>query len=237
MTRPSRILGIDVGGSGLKAAIVDANGKILGRRVRVKTPHPGPPDVIVPALVELAGKLGRFDHIAIGFPGYVKRGRVITAPNLGTEAWAGYPLAETLARKLGKPAKLANDADMQGLAAIEGTGLELAITLGTGFGSSWFRDGELLPHMELAHYPARHGGDYDAYLGDKTRKKIGSAKWNKRVQKTLATLATVFNYDHLYIGGGNAHRIKFKLPPRVSLVSNDDGLKGGAWLWHARTKA
>jgi polyphosphate glucokinase len=229
-----KILAIDIGGTGLKAAIVDVNGKFVSRRLRVKTPkHPGPKK-IVPALVALVKPLKSYDHISIGFPGYVKGGKVVTAPNLSTKAWAGYALAHVLEKKLGKPAQLHNDADVQGLAVIKGKGLELVCTLGTGFGTAWFRDGELMPHMELAHMPIHHKSDFDGYIGEREREKIGDKEWNKRVKKLLPVLHTVMNYDHLYLGGGNSRRIDFKLPKNVTLVSNDAGMEGSAFVWHPK---
>ncbi|HEY5347130.1 MAG TPA: ROK family protein [Rhizomicrobium sp.] len=229
-----RILGIDVGATGIKVGIIDAKGAFIIPKIRIKTPHPCPPRVLIDTLLEMIAKFPKYDHIAVGFPGYVRDGKVVTAPNLGTKDWAGFPLAATLARKLGKPARLANDADMQGLAVIKGNGLEFVITLGTGFGTAWFRDAQLLPHMELAHLPIHREGDYDEYIGDATRKKIGNKDWIKRVEKTIAVMKVVFNYDHLYIGGGNARHLKSKLPPYVSVVSNDAGMEGGAWLWNPR---
>lgn len=184
------------------------------------------------ALAELVEPLGGFDCVTVGFPGYVKRGRVVTAPNLGTKAWTNFPLESVMAKTLGKPVQLLNDADVQGLAVIKGKGLELVATLGTGLGTAWFQDGRLLPHMELAHMPVHRGKDFDRYIGEESRKKIGHEQWNKRVQKTLAILATVFNYDHLYVGGGNSRRVKFKLPPHVTIVSNDAGMEGGAFVWY-----
>ena len=228
----AKILAIDIGGTGLKAAIVDTEGHFLSERLRVKTPeHPGPKKVVA-ALIELVRPLKGYDHISIGFPGYVRHGKVFTAPNLSTKAWRDYPLAHVIAAKLGKPTRLNNDADVQGLAVIRGKGLELVCTLGTGFGTAWFRDGELLPHMELAHMPIHHKSDFDGYIGERERKKIGDKEWNKRMKKVIAILATVMNYDRLYLGGGNSRRIAFKLPKNVKLASNDAGMEGSAFIWH-----
>ena len=221
-------------GRGLKAAIIGTKGRFLSERLRVKTPHHCKPARMVSLLVELVAPLKGYDHISIGFPGYVRDGKVFTAPNLGTRAWAGFHLAEALEKKLGKPTRLNNDADVQGLAVISGKGLELVCTLGTGFGTAWFRDGELMPHMELAHMPIHHKSDFDGYIGDAERKKIGNKEWNKRVRKLIPVLATVMNYDHLYLGGGNSQRIKFKLPSNVTLVSNDAGMEGSAFIWHPK---
>ncbi len=232
MKRSKRILAFDVGGTGLKAAIIDEKGKLLSEHLRVPTPHPSAPKTLVKSLVALAAPLGKFDCISIGFPGVVRGAHVITAPNLGTDLWAGYDLAGTLSKKLdGKPVKLVNDADMQGLAIVKGKGLEFVITLGTGFGTALFRNGELMPHMELAHMPAEDGKDFDEYIGEKALKKIGRKHWNRRIAKILPYFHTLLHYDHLYIGGGNAHKLDIDLPPKASKVSNIAGLKGGAALW------
>jgi polyphosphate glucokinase len=230
----TRILAIDVGGTGLKAAIIDTSGRFISKRLRVKTPHHCKPLRMVSLLVDLVAPLKDYDHVSIGFPGYVRDGKVFTAPNLGTKAWAGFRLAQAIETKLGKPTRLNNDADVQGLGVISGRGLELVCTLGTGFGTAWFRDGELMPHMELAHMPIHGKGDFDAYIGDVERRKIGNKEWNKRVKKLIPVLATVMNYDHLYLGGGNSRRIEFKLPRNVTLVSNDAGMEGSAFVWHPK---
>lgn len=230
----TKILAIDVGGTGLKAAIVDTSGHFLSERQKIKTPSHCKPAKMVQVLSKLVAPLKGYDHISIGFPGYVRDGKVFTAPHLGTKAWAGFHLARAIEKKLGKPTRLNNDADVQGLAVIKGKGLELVCTLGTGFGTAWFRDGKLLPHLELAHMPILGKGDFDDYIGEKVRKKIGDKEWNKRVKKLIPVLATVMNFDHLYLGGGNSRRIKFALPRNVSLVSNDAGMEGSAFVWHPK---
>jgi len=228
---PKRILCIDVGGSGLKAAIISPRGKYLVKRHRIKTPKQRKPRDIVKTLAELVAPMGRFDHVTIGFPGVVKEGRVISAPHFGTKDWKGFDLAGAMRKKLGKPVKLLNDADVQGLAVIVGKGLELVCTLGTGFGTAWFRDGELMPHMDLAHLVVRRKDDFDVYIGDQTRRKLGNHHWNRRVKKLIGVLETVFAYDRLYLGGGNSRCVKFKLPRNVTIVSNDAGMEGGAFAW------
>src|SRR5579871_6251034 len=97
----ARILAIDIGGTGLKAAIVDTKGRFVTERLRVKTPKHRGPRTVVPALVKLVKPLSGYDHVSIGFPGYVRDGKVFTAPNLSTKHWAGFPLARTIERKLG----------------------------------------------------------------------------------------------------------------------------------------
>jgi polyphosphate glucokinase len=228
-----RILCIDVGGTGLKAAVISPSGKYLVKRHRVKTPKHRKPREIVKALSELVAPMGSFDCVSIGFPGVVKHGRVITAPHFGTKDWTGFDLAGAMHKQFKKPVKLLNDADVQGLAVIKGKGLELVCTLGTGFGTAWFREGELMPHMDLAHLVVRKKDDFDVYVGDKTRHKIGHHHWNRRVKKLIGVLETVFNYDRLYLGGGNSSNVKFKLPRNVSLVSNNAGMEGGAYAWRA----
>jgi polyphosphate glucokinase len=230
-----RILSIDIGGTGLKAAIIDLKGELTSEPVRVPTPHPCPPALLVKILVELVKPLKRFDCISIGFPGVVRGTRVITAPHFGTELYAGFDLGKRLSKALGKPARLVNDADMQGFAVVKGKGLEFVITLGTGFGSALFRDGELMPHMEIAHMPVRKDMTFDDYLGDKERKVVGTRHWNRRVAKMLPILHTLLNYDRLYIGGGNSKRLTLKLPRNTHVVPNVAGIKGGAGLWRQAT--
>lgn len=227
-----RTLAIDIGGSGLKASVVDPDGKLLADRLRIDTPHPCPPAVLVEAVVGLVAPLPAYDRISIGFPGYVRDGHVFTAPNLGNEDWAGFALAAALSKRLGdKPARLLNDADMQGLAVISGQGLELVITLGTGTGSAWFRDGVLMPHMEIGHHPLRKGKTYEDYLGNAARKRVGNKRWSEHLLKTIPVLEALLHFDRLYIGGGNAERLTVELPPNVTRVPNAAGIEGGAAAW------
>lgn len=230
------ILAIDVGGTGLKAAVIDDDGDLLSERQRVDTPHPCPPQALLDAYAEMAAKLPTFNRIAIGFPGVVRAGRVLTAPNLGTEAWAGFALADALSARLGgHPARLINDAEMQGLGIISGKGLEMVLTLGTGAGTALFRDGALMPHMELAHHPVHDNLTYDEYLGVAAYQKHGKKHWNHRVGRVIELLAVLLHYDHLYLGGGNAKHVEIELPNNVSIASNEAGLTGGAALWRLRS--
>ena len=134
------------------------------------------------------------------------------------------------------PVEVVNDADMQGLGIVSGLGFEMVITLGTGLGSAMFLNGILLPHIELSQHPFMTNLIYDRYIGKKALAKEGELKWNTRIQKVLLVLKTVFNYDHLYIGGGNSRKINFPLEKNITLVSNEDGIKGGAKLWQADRK-
>ena len=229
-----RILAIDVGGSGLKAALLDAGGNMVTERLRIETPHLDKPEVLVEALAGLVEPLGTFDYVSVGFPGVVRKGKIITAPNLGTDELQGFDLASALEERLGKPVRVINDADMQGYGAIEGKGVEMVITLGTGFGSALFMDGELAPHLEIAHLPFRKGKTYEQRTGDKARRKLGKKDWNREVRKAIAALRVLTHFDKLYIGGGNADKLKIKLDPDVQIVSNEYGVRGGAKLWRDR---
>lgn len=231
LAEDARVLSIDIGGSGLKAALLDLNGDMLSERVRIETPKKLMPDTLLRGLVEMVESLGAFDVVSVGFPGVVRKGVIITAPNLGTKEFKGYNLQMALEKQFGKPVRVLNDADMQGLAAISGQGIEMVATLGTGFGSALFVDGELAPHLEIAHIPFRKGEDYDQQVGDKARKKIGKKRWNRRVRLAIKTLRILTNFDRLYIGGGNADKINFELEPDVQIIPNEYGVRGGAWLW------
>jgi len=234
----SSTLAIDIGGTGLKMALLDGDGQMLGERVRVPTPpKPVGPEVLVKALAEAASGVSSFDRVSAGFPGAVREGRVITAPNLSTELWAGFDLQAALTELWHKPVRVMNDADVQGFGAIRGKGVEMVLTLGTGAGTSLFYNGQITPHLELAHHPIRGKKDYDQYVGRVALETKGKKAWNKRVQRVIEVLRVVVNFDHLYIGGGNAKKIAFDLPEDVTIVSNSDGLTGGIALWRAEAAA
>jgi polyphosphate glucokinase len=229
-------LAIDIGGTGIKMMTLDGSGKPVGERVRADTPHPGTPEAVLSVLDTLSGETGAFDRVSVGFPGVVKRGATLTAHNLDIK-WCGYELQKVLERRWKRPVRVANDAAVQGYGAIRGMGVELVITLGTGFGSSLFVDGRLVPGLELAHHPWRKDKTYEEYLGIKGLKRLGRKRWNRTVEKAILQLEALFNYDHLFIGGGNAARIDFELPRHVTRVPNEDGLLGGAALWRDPTHA
>lgn len=226
-----KILAIDIGGTHIKTTILDSNGKLLTDYTKVDTPHGATPEKVLEAIDGLVKNLPPFDKVAVGFPGYVKEGIIHSAPNLDNDAWQNFDLAKKLSEVYGKSTKVINDADMQGLGVVSGKGLEMMITLGTGFGSALLKDGNLLPHLEIAHHPITNKKDYDTYLGDAAFEQKGIKKWNKRVSKVIHILKVVFNYDRLYIGGGNAEKINFKLDDNIIIVNNVDGIHGGAALW------
>jgi polyphosphate glucokinase len=211
---------------------------MMGDRVRVATPHPCTPQQMVDTLATLVKPLlaQHPTRMSIGFPGVVRDNCVLTAPNIGDEGWHGVPLADMLAKRVGNvPVRMINDAEMQGFAAIQGHGLEFVLTLGTGAGTALFRDGELMPHLELAHHPVSKRDTYDEYVGAHAREAVGDKRWNKRVEKIIGILQRLVNYDRLWIGGGNAANLTFALPENVAVVSNAAGIEGGAKLWHPRS--
>jgi polyphosphate glucokinase len=109
--------------------------------------------------------------------------------------------------------------------------VELVLTLGTGLGSALFTDGRLCPGLELGHHPWQKGKTYEDFLGRRGLKKFGKKRWNHFLEKAIEQTSKTFNWDRLYLGGGNAKEINFKLPTYVSTISNEDGLFGGVALW------
>jgi polyphosphate glucokinase len=232
--RPTRTLAVDVGGSGIKAGVLTQAGGLLGDRVRIDTPVGRHPRVVVRAVSTLVRPLPPFDRVSVGFPGVVAAGRVLTAPNLGHGAWLGFDLAGALRRRFRRPARIANDVTLQGLAVIIGRGLELVITLGTGVGSALFLDGLLVPQFMVGHQILRKGHNFDEQLNGAALEAVGDKKWNRRLEKALRRLPQIVRYDRLYIGGGNAKRIRFPVGPRTIIVSNEAGIRGGIALWGTR---
>lgn len=230
-TKSANTLAIDVGGSGLKAAVLAADGAMLSERVRVDTPTGAPPATIVTVLTELVQGLPEYGRVGVGFPGMVRDGVVRTAPNLGHDGWRGFDLARALQTALGKPVRVANDADVAGFGAIRGQGLEMVVTLGTGFGTGLYQDGRLCPHLEISHQPFRKGETYDQQLGNAARKKVGHKKWQKRVLRAIDNLRDLVGFDHLFVGGGNSRKLDCELPPDVTIVDNSAGIVGAVQLW------
>jgi polyphosphate glucokinase len=224
-------LAIDIGGTALKASVLDNDGRMIVERVRLPTPYPCPPKVLLRALAKLTAQLPSFERISIGFPGVVRGGHIVTAPHFGNKTWRGYPLEATMAQRLERPARLLNDAEVQGLGMIAGRGLEVVLTLGTGIGSAVFLDGWLAPHLELAQHPLYHGETYNEYAGNEALHACGKKKWNRRVLKTIAAVQSLLQYDVLYLGGGNARHLTVDLPRNVRISSNDNGITGGIRLW------
>ncbi|WP_206668602.1 ROK family protein [Pseudomonas saliphila] len=226
------ILVIDIGGNGIKAAVVDEQGNLLSERRRVLTPHPCLPSVLIDTVVELVAPCPAYNRISIGFPGAIRNGLILTAANLDSREWIGFDLPEALSRRLGNhPARIINDADLQGFALIQGKGLELVLTLGTGFGSALFRNGQLMPHLELAHHPLADNLTYDQYLGNAVLQQISADVWCDRLLRALDILEILLRPDRIILTGGNVRLVNVELPPTVSIAPSDTGLGGGAALW------
>ena len=225
------ILSVDIGGSNIKATILTPLGILPDIYKKLPTPVPSTPQNVISLIRDLVKDFPDYQKVSVGFPGYVRNGRILTAPNLGTAQWQNFNLQQHLCQALGKPVRLVNDADLQGLGVVQGKGFEMVITLGTGFGTSLLLDGNLLPHLELAHHPVHKNKTYDQFVGEQALEKHGEEKWNKRMQLVLQILKTVFNYDHLFISGGNASKLRFPLDKNITIVTNREGIKGGFRLW------
>ncbi len=227
-----RTLAIDIGGTGLKALVLDAKGKALTERTRVETPKPATPAAVLGALRTITKDFGAFERISCGFPGVVIAGVVHTAANLGTEAWRDFPLAKKLSAAFGGvPARALNDAGVQGFGIIQGKGTEMVLTLGTGMGCALFIDGRYVPNLELAHHTFHKRKTYEEWIGMKALKRVGKHEWNRRVRQVLEMVQPIFNPTVIYLGGGNAHKLHGKLPKNVKIGDNVAGLLGGIALW------
>ncbi len=237
-------LAIDVGGTGLKGAVLDHTGEMVTERAKVDTPYPCPPTVLIPELTKLAASLdSTYDRVSVGFPGLVRGGRVFNIPALsrltyGGDAdptlvadWHGFDLAAALSESFSVPVKVANDADVQGCAVVTGNGFEFVMTLGTGVGTSLFSDGILLPHLELGHAPFRKGETVEDQLGNAARKTVGNERWEQRVLKAIDAYDQFLFFDRIYLGGGNSAKLIGPLPPKASVVSNTAGITGGLKIW------
>ena len=232
-TRSPVTLSIDIGGSGIKAMLLNARGKPASERERIVTPAVPTPRAVLGALDDLRARLPGFDRVSVGFPGVVKRGVTYLSVNLHPK-WANFPLQAKLEKRWKKPVRVENDAAVQGYGAVKGRGVEMILTFGTGMGSAIFTDGKLCPGLELGHHPWREK-TYEDYLGRRGLDKYGKRHWNKRLEEAIEQTAATFNWDHLYLGGGNAKKIAFRLPKNVTIVSNEDGILGGVALWREQT--
>ena len=225
-----RTLAIDIGGTGLKALVLDERGDRLTERVRIETPHPATPEAVVTALVNLVQPLAPYERVSVGFPGVVVGGSTRTAPNLDP-SWKNFELRESLQQRLKRPVRVLNDAGVQGYGVIEGKGVEMVLTLGTGMGTALYIDGVYVPNLELAHHPFQGKKTYEEYVGGEALEKVGKKKWNRRVAAVLAQVDPIWNPRRIYLGGGNAKHVKLDLPPHVRVTDNLAGLLGGIKLW------
>lgn len=218
-------LSVDIGGTKVKACVLDVTGRTLSSPEIAPTPRPSPPDAVMATVQELVGRLPGFDRISIGFPGVVRGPLVVTAPNLGTAQWVGFDIVAALSHRYNVPVRVLNDAAVQGLGVVRGPGLETVITLGTGIGCCVFRDRRWLLHLELA---------LDSFAGNAVLTELGAKAWNERVAETIAVVSRLTACERLYVGGGNARKVALRLPAHVEIVDNIAGLTGGIRLWEAQ---
>jgi polyphosphate glucokinase len=217
-----RILVVDVGGTHVKLI---ASGQTTPLRI------PSGPDMtpadMVPAIRE-ATQAWHYDVVSIGYPGPVVDGKIVVEPrNLGA-GWVGFDFEAAFET----PVRILNDAAMQALGGYQG-GRMLFLGLGTGLGSALIVEGHLQP-LELAHLPYRHGREFEEYVGEAGRKRLGNRKWRRHVIDVIQRLVMAMQAQSLLIGGGSARRLRKtldKLPPHTRLGSNADAFRGGFRLW------
>jgi polyphosphate glucokinase len=239
-----QMIGIDVGGTGIKAAVVETStGELATARVRVETPHPSTPKAVAKATAGLVADLPHELHAGIGFPAVILAGVVKTAANIDP-SWIETPADTLFADALGRSLMVGNDADAAGLAEMRfgaGRGQDgtvLMLTLGTGIGSALFRDGVLLPNTELGHLQVR-GKDAErrAAASIKVSKNLSWHAWSKRLAEYVDVIDALLWPDLVIIGGGiskEADKFIHELPSRVKCVpaalQNQAGIVGAATL-------
>jgi len=236
-------LGIDVGGSGIKGALVDTGtGELVSDRLRVKTPRPAKPKAVSRAVATVVESLDSDGPIGCCFPTVVRGGIAQTESNLHA-AWPGTSIAEQFEDATGRAFEVLNDADAAALAEMRfgaGRGLEglvLVITVGTGIGSGLFYNGELVPNLEIGHMPYGEDSVIEQYASDRARKdeELSWDAWGKRFNKFLNRTARVVTPDHFIIGGGASkqydrfrHRVSVNVPVHIAELKNNAGIVGAA---------
>jgi polyphosphate glucokinase len=225
------MLAVDIGGSSIKLFVLDEQGEPVSEAVARPTPTPATPDALFTLIHDMADSLPPHQRVSVGFPGVVKEGVTLNAPNLGNELWHGVPLSEQLAHRLERPVRAINDVDLQGLGVVRSAGVELVLTLGTGVGAALFTDGVLVPNLELGHHPFRDGQTYEDLVRDSELKRIGPLEWTARVVDALEQLEPIFNYDALHLGGGNVRHLQAELPGNVRVFSLAEAMRGALKLW------
>lgn len=218
-------MGLDIGGSGVKAAVVDlASGELVSERVRLKTPQPATPEAVLEAAARIREKLDWQGPVGCGFPGSFRGDQVSLAPNLDP-SWAGTDLAAGLRQSLGvESVAFGNDADAAGLAEMRlgaGRGVDgtvVVVTLGTGIGTAVFFNGVLLPGTELGHLEMK-GKDAERYASESAKKRNGWSwkRWARHVDRYLAKLEYLLGVDLFILGGGASKRAD-KFVPRFEKV-------------------
>jgi len=242
MTQP---IGIDFGGSGIKAAPVDlATGEFAAERERIETPEESSPKAVAKVMAEL---LSRFDDstspVGVTVPGVVRNGVVGSAANID-KGWIGTDADDLLTQKLGREVHCLNDADAAGLAearygvARGRTGLTIVTTLGTGIGSAFLHDGVLVPNTELGHLEI-DGHDAESKAANSARKRedLSWEEWAERLTTYYRTVEKLFSPDLIVVGGGvskHAHEFLHLVDIRTEIISatlrNTAGIVGAACL-------
>jgi polyphosphate glucokinase len=243
-------LGIDVGGSGIKSALVDVgDGGLVSERHRVDTPQPSTPESIAESVKEMVSALDYQGPFGVGFPCVIRNGIAETANNIDS-GWVGRKVADTFAGATGREVVVINDADAAGLAeatfgAAAGVGgMVLTITFGTGIGSGLLVDGELVPNLELGQIELDGHVPAESYFSAKARRRedLDWDAWGARANRYLTHVDSVFNPDLIVVGGGlTKHWEKFaatlddRLPVVPAEMGNNAGLVGAA-LWVSRSQ-
>ena len=222
--RRQRILVVDVGGTHVKAFAT-------GQTTPIRVPSgPGLTPLEMSTSLQAAIRGWRYDAVSIGYPGPVVDGRIVMEPrNLGG-GWTSFDFEHAFDR----PVRILNDAAMQALGGYQG-GRMLFLGLGTGLGSALVVEGHLQP-LELAHLPYRRGREFEEYVGEAGRKRVGNKRWRHFVFDVCRRLVEGMQTQSLLIGGGSARRLVKhldKLPPNTRLGSNADAFRGGFRLWMA----
>jgi polyphosphate glucokinase len=236
------VLGIDIGGSGIKGAVVNVSrGRMVTERFRVATPSPAQPASVGRALKKVVTHFGWKGPIGVGFPGIVRRNVALSAANLG-EVWIGRDLAVDFSKATGSPVYVLNDADAAGYAELKfgagrgSKGTVLLLTLGTGIGSALFFDGVLVPNLEFGHlHFGKSIAERFASASVREREKLSWKRWGKRLNELLGHYAFVTSADLIILGGGVSKKFdKFgpciDLPVRVipARLKNEAGIIGAA---------
>ena len=203
------LLGIDIGGTGIKGAPVDVEtGQLTAERLRIPTPQPALPNAVADVVQQIAAHFNYQGPTGVTFPAVVKKGVIYTASNVDS-SWIGTNAGELFSKHVGGPATVVNDADAAGIAEMrfgagqDRPGVVIMITLGTGIGSAIFLDGKLLPNAEFGHLQIR-GKDAEKRASEKMRevKKLSWKQWAKRLSEYLNELEKLFSPDLFIIGGG-----------------------------------
>ncbi len=238
-----QILGIDVGGTGIKAAIVETTtGELIGERTRVETPRPATPEAIARTLKELLEQIGWSGPIGMGFPAAIQHGIARTAANVD-KSFIGLPITRFFSEKTGCPVFVANDADVAAMAEMRfgagkgNRGVVLIVTIGTGLGTALFTNGQLLPNTELGHVFLNNGAEAERYASEAVRviKKLKWKEWGERFNHYLTTMENLLWPDLIVLGGGISKKLeKFsplittKAPVVAAGFLNQAGIVGAA---------